>query len=219
MPLIDRENRKYGHILITREVGGCWDDRLANALLIKAKDEKLKPECMGHLLSDLLDHKVDEARAFAESLVPLPPPSSGDGRCRAVVTARVLMTHAKDAGWSILWPAFQQDAEFGREVILGVACSSDWPWPVGSIRQRLTEYQLADLYIWLVQQYPHAEDPKHEGVHTVGPRESVTEFRDSVLRHLRERGTHEACEAIRRIASELPELEWLKWALLEAKNV
>ena len=219
MLVIDRENRKYGHIFITRKVGGCWDDRLANALLIKVKDEKLKPECMGHLLSDLLDHEVDEARAFAESLVPLPPPSSGDGRCRAIVAARVLMAHAEGAGWSILWPTFQQDAEFGREVILGVACSSDWPWPVGSIGQRLREYQLADLYIWLVQQYPHAEDPKHEGGHTVGPRESVAEFRDSILRHLKERGTNEACEAIRRAVSELPELQWLKWTLLEAQNI
>ncbi len=215
--LIDKENRDHDYIFVTRKVEHCWDDRLADALLIKAKDEKLKPKCMGCLLSDLLDHKVDEARVFAESLISLPHPSSGEGRSRAIVAAGVLIAHAEDAGWSTVWPAIQQDVEFGQEVIATVAHGLDRS--AASIGQRLTEDQLADLYIWLVRQYPYTKDPKHEGAHFVGPRESVADFRDSILHHLKGRGTNQACNAIRRIASEFPELKWLKWTLLEAQNI
>jgi len=217
MMMIHKENEEHDHIFITRKVEYCWDDRLADPLLSKAKDEKLKPECMGCLLGDLLDHQIDEAKAFAESLLPLPPPSSGEGRSRAIVAAHVLMTHAEDAGWSVVWPTIQEDAEFGHEVISAVSHGADRR--AASIGQRLTEDQLADLYVWLVRQYPHAEDPMVEGAHSVGPRESVAMWRDSILHHLKERGTDEACEAIRRIARELPELDWLKWTLLEAQNI
>jgi len=215
--MIDRENREYGSISITRKVEHCWDDRLANALLIKAKDKKLRPECMDSLLSDLLDHNIDEARVFAESLVPFPPPSRGKGRSRAIVAARVLMAHAQGAGWSTVWPVIERDTEFGREVITTLAHGLDRN--AASIAQQLTEDQLADLYIWLVQQYPHAEDPRHEGVHFVGPRESVADFRNSILHHLERRGTKKACDAIRRITSEFPGEKYLRWTLFEAQNI
>ncbi len=87
-----------------------------------------------------------------------------------------------------------------------------------SIGKRLTEDQLADLYVWLVRQYPHAEDPKHDGTYIVELRDRVTNWRNSILHHLKERGTHQACEAIQRISHELPELDWLKWTLWEARN-
>ncbi len=214
--LIDKEDREHGYIFITRQVGGCWDDRLAEALLAKAKDETLKPESMGSLLGDLLAHGVGEARAFAESFVPLPPPCGGAQRARAIVAARMLMTHADDAGWPVVWPAIQQETEFGRELISGVGQSLRRQG--ASVGQKLAEDQLANLYLWLAHQYPYAEDPHHEGG-SVGPRESVANWRDALLRQLKERGTPEACLAIRRIMQELPDLGWLKWVLLEAQNI
>ena len=210
--MINKQNKEGDHIFITREVEYCWDDRLADTLLKKAKDEKLKPVCMGSLLGDLLDHNVGEAKVFAELLVPLPLHSSEDARNRAIAAARALMTHANDAGWSVVGPAIREDNEFGREVISAVAHNAESIW------ERLTEAQLADLYVWLVRQYPPAEDPKHDGAYIVEPRDRVTNWRNSILNHLKERGTHQACEAIQRIFHELPELDWLKWTLWEARN-
>ena len=76
---------------------------------------------------------------------------------------------------------------------------------------------LADLFIWLAHQFPYSEDPVHDDAHWVGPRESVAEWRNSILSHLKNRGTFDSCEAIQKIARELPELDWLKWTLLESK--
>jgi hypothetical protein len=150
-----------------------------------------------------MGHNVDEAKVFAESLVPLPPQSSEDARNRAIAAARALMIHAKDAGWSVVGPAIIEDTEFGREVISAVAHNAESIW------KRLTEEQLADLYLWLVRECLPAKEETKEG---------LTDYGDSILCHLKERGTHPACEAIQRIFHELPELDWLKWMLWEARN-
>jgi predicted NACHT family NTPase len=225
MVIIDEENEKSGSISVNRKVESCWDDRLADALLNKAKDETLKPKCMGCLLADLLDHRNNEAKIFAESLVHLPLLSSNEGRSRAIVAACGLMTRAEDAGWSVVWPAISEDVDFGREIISAVAqqdimdaMSRRSPNDT-SIGQRLTVNQLADLYVWLVQQYPPHHDPRIEGALGVGPREYIADWRDSILRHLILRGTSEACEAIKHIAQELPELDWLKWTLMKAQDI
>ncbi|MEH1832296.1 MAG: hypothetical protein V7L29_09525 [Nostoc sp.] len=87
---------------------------------------------------------------------------------------------------------------------------------------KLTEKQLADLYIWLVCQYPHSGDPDYSNdvlAHNMGARESVANLRDSVLTQLRETGTSQACIEIERIAEEFPELTWLKKTLLKAQSV
>jgi hypothetical protein len=170
---------------------------------------------MGNLLGVLIDNKIEGARSFAESLIILLSHCSGKERSRAIFAASVLITRAEDVGWSVVWPAIQQDTEFGREVITVVAHDGD----LHNIGKRFTEDKLSDLYIWLVRQYPHDEDPKHEEGYWVGPKESVVKFRDSILSHLKQRGTHKACEAIRRISNELPELDWLKWTLFEAQNI
>lgn len=217
MVMIDKENKEHDRVYITRKVECCWDTRLANALLVKIKDENLKPESMGCLLGDLLGHGVTEAKTFAESLISLTATSSEIERFKAIVAARELMLRAEDAGWSAVWPAIQQDIEFGRKVIESLSHESDaFPTNAGKL---VSENQLADLYIWIVHQYPHAEDPKHNGAYWVGPRDSVTDFRDSLLQYLKQRGTPKACEAIQQIINKFPELNWLKWVLQEAHDI
>jgi len=212
--IIDKENEKHGHIFITRKVESCWDQRLADAMLDKVKDLKLRPDCLATLLSDLLDHEIPEAKTFAKSFFPAPPSSSENERARALVAIRILISHTKDSGWDVVWPAIQQDPVFGREVIESVAYHSrDNLIP----EQALDEGELADFFIWLARQYPYSQDPKHEGDHFLSPRGRAASIKDAVLKHLNNRGTFRACDALRRIAQELPELDWLKWTIQEAE--
>ena len=214
MTIIDKENAENGYPFIIHVFKDCWDEQLANALMTKLKDEKLKPQCMGRLLSELLDHRVDEAKPFAKSLISLPLISDEDKRSKSIVAARVLMEHAEDAGWSIVWPVIQQDIEFGKEVITALADSTV------KFEQRLTEDQLADLYIWLAHHYPYSEDPELGDAFCVTPRVSIRFWKNKILQHIKGLGTPQACEAIQRIIGELPELDWLlKEALIEAQNI
>lgn len=213
MILIDQENQGIGSIYINRAVKECWDERLASAILNKVQDKQLNPKSVGCLLEDLLIHKVDKAKTFAESLIPLPPPIDGEQRVRALTAARALMNYAEDAGWSVVWPAIQQDPAFGREVIEAVSHSFIY---TGSLEQRLKEEYLADLYIFLVHQYPHAEENEQDDV--TGSTDDAIEWQKYIPQRLKERGNPQACEALRRIISELPELkDKLKWMLLEAE--
>ena len=214
--LIDKENKEsHGQIFILQEIECCWDDHLASALLKKLQGEQLKPKALGCLLCTLLDHNVEEAKDFASALILSRSSSDQEQKLKAVIAAKALLTHANDAGWSIMWPVIREDKAFGQEVI-----AAEYDFRVREVQiARMNEDQLADFYVWLSQQYPHMEDPKPEGVHDVSARESIADFRDSVLRHLKDRGTLAACEAIEKIARELPQLNWLQWTLLEAQNI
>ncbi len=213
--LIDQENRDHGDLFSLDKVKYCWDDRLKAALLGKVKNPSLKPEAMGALLGELIDHDVAGATTFAESCLIIPLPEGEDARAKAITSTRVLLTHARNGGWQAVWPAIQIEVDLGRLVISEVAVRS---FHQEVVVQRLTEDQLASLYIWMARQFPHREDPELEGAGIVTPRRAIAEFRDSLLGALKSRGVPEACEAIRKIISELPEIDWLKWVLLEAQE-
>jgi predicted NACHT family NTPase len=214
MALIDRGDQEGTSIQVIRDVEPCWDDRLADALLGKLRSSTLKPHSEGKLLDFLLKHGSEEARLFAESLVVLPMPPDKEEREKAVRAARVLMRNTIEASWPVIWPVIQRDDEFGQDVILPIAHDLRRT----ELGQQLSESRLADLYIWLSQRFPHAEDPQHDGFHAIEPRESIAEWRDLLLRYLVERGTYTACEAIERIIREYPELDVLKRALLRAQE-
>ena len=213
--LIDQENSKHCQIFIVQIIEYCWDEQLANRLSTKARDSNLKPTCMRSLLATLLAHNTSTAQEFAESLLRLPLPTTGDARDRSVAAGQALMESAPDAGWTVIWPAMSQDIEFGRSIISWVAHGPEaYNATIGS---KLGEEQLANLYIWLAREFPPAGDPQFDEAHAVGPRESIGNWRDSILRYLENLGTCEAVEAIARIQKERPDLDQMKWSLFRAR--
>lgn len=80
--------------------------------------------------------------------------------------------------------------------------------------QRLTDQQLADLFIWLARNVSFEDEP--EGF--VSSMQTLRWWRRAILEQLKARGTPGACEGIRRAMTELPHLDWLKWVLLEAEQ-
>ena len=216
LTLIDHDDGK-GYVFVTRSLERSWDDRLARAVLEKAKDPKLKARTLGVLLGDLLGQGSREARDYTEELISSGPRGDESQLERAAVIAGVLFFFTEDCGWGVLWPAMQEDEGFAGAVVDEV-CSgarrSDLPF------KHLTERQVADLYVWMAKRYPHSEysiDWGH-GMITYGRKENISEWRDEAVTHLRDRGTFEACQQIKRIMEELPDLrETLKWALDAAR--
>jgi predicted NACHT family NTPase len=215
MSIIDGENEKDGHIFITRELEKCWDVNLARSLLKKAKESTMKPESLGSLLSELLDHDIPEAKEFAESLLPGHASPDDGERARAIVAARSLLSHAKDAGWATVWPIIKEDSGFGRTVIESVAYQ-DPNRPI--VWEALGENDLAILFVWLAQHYPYTNDSEFEGARFSNAQDSVFELKNAVLLHLQNHGTFQACAALRQIARELPQLTWLKWTVQRAEE-
>ena len=211
--LIDRENREHEHVWIIERIKHCWDERLTNALLSKVKDIQLKPGSMRKLLDELISHGVQEARNFAEGLIQSRHSHDQEQQAKAVQAAVSLFLHSEDAGWPIIWPLIEEEPSFG-EKMFGTTIQERRD----SLSQNLTEDQWADVYIWLSCQYPHAEDPQEEGAHWVTPRESIGNWRNSILNFLRELGTVDACGAIQKIYETLPGLDFIKWVLIKARE-
>ncbi|QFS52804.1 NACHT domain-containing protein [Nostoc sphaeroides] len=217
LSIINNENEEQSYISILNKFEKCWDEPFKAVILKKAKDTTIKPECIGQLLEELLKRESIGVREFAKSLVSIPLSLEEEAQQKALVAARVLFECAEPISWDIVWSAIQQDTDFGREVFEAVANRY-----VRGIHLKLTEKQLADLYIWLVCQYPHAEDPDHSNeviAHNMSVRESVANLRDSILTQLRETGTSQACTEIERISDQFPELTWLTRTLFNAKEV
>ena len=223
--LINEENKQLGSIHITDQVRHCWDERLATVILDKVKAEPLTAKSLGCLLKELLIYQVNQAKTFAESLISIPPPNSGEERAKAIVAAQMLILYAEDAGWSVVWRAIQEDSEFGREVMESVSYSIKFE---GSVEQRIKEDCIAELYIFLAQQYPdpeesqekNSQDEELKGVeaYVMESEDSIKIWRDYIPQRLQERGTAQACEALRKIIRTLPELkDKLQWRLLEAE--
>ena len=216
--LLKKENEEKGHLFILHDLKRCWDDRLAGILLEQAKDPRMKPPCVEHLLKDLLDYELGEAEEFAKTLVDSWSGADEDGRARAIAAAEALVFHTGDAGWPVVWAAMQRNDEFAGELVGAIANGAHHS---DLSSKRLSERQAADLYIWLVRRYPHSEyyiQYREDSLADIGFRESVSMWRDDIPRDLQNRGTPEACRQIERIMAELPELQdRLKWTLHHAR--
>lgn len=207
--VIDQENEAFDTIFIVRRLDPTWNKKLAVALLEKAGDRNLKPSCFGSLISVLLAYGVKEAVEYAEELV-----RSRTDRARAAQATVALLTQSTSFDWETLWTAFSTDSDYAREVFTEVAAGHEQMHT-----DRLSEMQLADLFILVRNLFPPAEDPKHDDAHWISPRESAAHFRDGLLQRLKNRGTFEAVQALHHVATKLPELRSLQWIIPEAQEI
>ena len=185
---------------------------MANALLDKAADPKLKEQVVGGVLQLLLRHEVAGSVDLANSFITFPPPEADLNRERMMAAIHTLVMNAPDAGWRTVWPLITQSDDLGRTVIETVAYGDPGH---ASFISKLTEEQQGELYLWMVRNYPYAE--RQLGPGFMNPADTAAMLRDSILEQLKRRGTFAACDAIRHAADELPKYTWLRHHLEEAE--
>lgn len=200
------------------KVEECWDERLGRFLLDFVQRNDLKPRFMGELLDALIAHGVASAAEYARSLISTPVPSATPERLRMRAAAHALMAFAPQVGWTAIRPLVDADPQFPREVFLSFsredAVRRSKSWAKG-----LSIAQAMDLYVWMLGQFPHAEDPvdRSRGFTAVTPRHQVAELRDSVLSEVISRGTPEAVAALQQLQREFPARDYT-WAIHSAKE-
>ena len=209
----NRENKSYLHLPnFLRLFEHCYDEKLEYFLLSELQNSLLTNDVIEDLLDFLIQRNCNEAKEFAKSLISVPLPPIDDQRNKILMAAEILIRNTDSSTWSFIWSMIQQDTLFGREAL---ERSFD---RIINARLNLTEIQLADLYLWLVKQYPYDEDPSYTENSLVTPRKSIATNRDNVLHQLESRGTQEACNQIKRIIKQLPEITWLPQHLLNAQQ-
>jgi hypothetical protein len=215
---------------IYRSAKGLIGKPLAKSILSKVSIEDMSSGMLEVLLKDLFDDANDEAKVLALSLVSLPLPILGEERSRAVVSARLLLSHVDNSIWPTIWAAIEQDPNFGREIFESIGRMIIHDIPTREAFQSLKEKYLADLFIFLAKQYPEAEKDKAStsgdantlvgvSARISNADDEIQDLKRYIPQWIQERGTSEACEALRRIVCEVPEqADELQWRLLETET-
>jgi hypothetical protein len=184
-------------------IGMMLDECIASFVFDKIQNKDLNAELLDKLLLDLSNHTVEKARSIALSFLT----STEEARDKKIVAARMLTIYADDSSWSTLWSVVQQDLEFGREVFEAIALRVGYQ---NIMQQNLNEDHLANLYIFLVQQFPESEELKNQDNRGAifKPQESIDgikRWRSNILQRLQSIGSVEASAALRKMIVELPE--------------
>jgi hypothetical protein len=213
---LDAEIAENGHAFAIRRVRGNDLSELEEPLLERIANDELPRPARVEMLATMLEHGSASARELAERLLDSERLQQDTGhRALAIDVARLLIEYASDAGWPVVWPLVQSDADLGRAVFEALAHGSE-----RSVGSRLDERQLAELFSWLEKQYPHTEDPPlKEGASFMSVRDQIVRWRDQVVTGLARAGTEDAVIQLERLQHDFPQLEWLSRLHREAQEL
>ena len=159
-----------------------WGERLESMLLALLREEVLSPKGQRSLLDFLLQQDSEDASHYADGRI-LESVFATTDRNLVVELCVAQMLGASDFDWSPVWHVILSNEEMGKEIIERVA-KEDYHY--NSVKG-LSERELADLFLWTEERYPSSEDPQIDGVHAVSAREQVGNWRNSLIRRLREK--------------------------------
>jgi hypothetical protein len=216
LKLLERDIKNGRNRTVVENLKSCLDEQLIEVITPKIDANLVKPDAWGGLFEAFLKFNSKKANIEAKKLLSPPIPKDGEGRKRAIITAEKLLTNSEDAGWLVIWPLIQEDTSFGKEVIEAAADHSNHG-EFEVIVGKLSDEQITDFYIWMETQYPQSEDPEDvDGIITA--RFTISRWKNKILNTLVERGSHSACEGIRKIMRTFPVREGLEYVLYEAKQ-
>jgi hypothetical protein len=117
-----------------------------------------------------------------------------------IAAAQLILENEPDFTWDIIWEKIQENQEFGKAVIEGIARYDRYK---ANMIGSLSDHQIAQLYMWLVSVYPPEKDPKREGFSQVTIEREIAYLRDALPGQLNVRGTVEAIEELHLIQDTL----------------
>jgi hypothetical protein len=204
------------YLTVLELVDDVWDQRISDTIYGLLEEAQAKPVCWARMLTVLLKRGDVRAYETAKNNLKLPLSDIALERQKALQSALVLIRATEDAEWSLIWYIIQQETDFGCELIKEVAYGLHHD--PSTFVSKLNENSVADLFIWLVEQFPYEKDPQHRGVYSPNKDDAVRELRNRLINILEKAGTPDSYQALQHIASELSGLDWIKSVLVEAKQ-
>lgn len=204
------------YLTVLELVEDIWDQRISDTVYVLLEEAQAKPVFWARMLTLLMKHRDIRADETAKSKLSLTLSHEELERQQALQGALVLIYSTEDAAWSLIWPLIQKETDFGRELIKEFAYGLHHD--TSQFVSKLSEDSVADLFIWLVQQFPYEKDPQYNGGYSPTKDDDARELRNLLINVLEKAGTPASCQAIQRIASALPSLDWVKSVLVEARQ-
>ncbi|MCX6590636.1 MAG: hypothetical protein NTZ56_03845 [Acidobacteria bacterium] len=196
---------------VLRRLEEAIDEGIDALLKDIARSSNVSPVALGQILTGLTGRPSSMGVALAQEIFAA---TAGDPTSNASpVAASHLALYGSASDWELIWTAIQSDAKLGMRIFL----HAGWPGHLEGLSPHLSELQLANLFLWMMQRVPTHDDIPLNGV--VNSQHVLQGWRGRVLNQLTRMGTLEACEQIRRIVAELPnDAGHLKFSLLEAEE-
>lgn len=212
--VIAEEDAESRSLFVLPRMAQCWDDSLGRATLDMVRGGQLSPRSVEMLLFELVAHGVDVAVAYLTEILRNPDLDSAEVRDRAMLAGRVLLSTGARTGRSVVWPIMKASPTFGSELLLSIGDNRDWLIPNV---QHWDDGDIADLYLWLEDQFPWKQDVRPHGVFSPSARFNIGEWRRRLISILERRGTAASVGAVQRIVNAMP-LPWHSETLRNARE-
>ncbi|WP_216327364.1 HEAT repeat domain-containing protein [Deinococcus aestuarii] len=202
------EDGAFGTVFVTRKLRAVWDDRLDEGFSALLGGRRLD-RAWGSVLYELLERGSVRAQRVARRYARLEDSAAP----RAVAAMQALLAFDFERAWPAFWNSVQRRPAFAEAALTAYVNLRHG----SGLAARLNEAQAADLFLWLADHVPHAQDSEPlEADYTSGLRDGLVRLREELLRNLQARGSRAACDALARVRGARPDLAWLKWTHLEA---
>lgn len=209
--LICEGDRKDQYVHVLDRLKSSWDEGLSDVVFPMLQNPGLRQRTTRMILERLFATSYRPVFEYAKGLIDKPDAVYRD------CAVGLLLQHTDSLHWSEIWASVCGDPDLAKAVLIGLA--DHMSRHSEKLVSKLTEEQIAEFFLFIEKHWPREEDPKTPTgvIHGVSPRMEVGYFRDSLLTHLRERGTKAACAALEAIQKECAHIEWLPWAIQEAR--
>jgi hypothetical protein len=214
--VLEKENKEGENLWVLSKLPERWSDDIGKLLLQCAKEKSFKPQCVRQLLTALVEHKVTGSIELLRASIRSKIPSKKDRRAEVLFASTLLMLHGDYQDWLRIKTLIYQQSSFGRELMEVFA--HDYDRNSSPVLRTLLEADVASLWEWMVVQYPVAEDPDRSQGGEVTTRWGMANFRDSLIRHLAELGTTQACRELTKLTEKYTNIAWLRYELVRAKS-
>jgi len=219
--LIRAEDAANDSIFALRQAECLWSPALSSRLLDLIDEAQLSNRNYGEILGAVLTQDVatigdQRKRALETARKAIEGYPEPDRRPISVEVGRIAALECADDLWSDVWSAIQSDEDFGRNVLEGIANHDSH---ASRLAPNLSENQLADLYIWLVEHCQDTEHADHAADPLISRDPPLVFWRHMLIRALEERGTLAASTALCSIGHSHPELGWIQDVILRVEHV
>jgi hypothetical protein len=205
---------------ILDKFSGFWDGRLSDIVVKQAEDRQLVASGLGPLLDALFEHDPENARKLIKSLVSNAFTEEQDEvkEAKAAEAVSVCLGQANNQCLNLAWTAMRRSSKLGRRALeRSVATMRIDKMKLYS----LDEKTLAEMYIWLENEYPPETSPHNEARWAAsqgGINDRVSLLKSSILTHLAGLGSQAAVTSLQELVYKLPDTYGPKLALVDAKQ-
>jgi hypothetical protein len=195
--------RDAGLTLAARPFLTCWDFELTKVTESFLVAKVRRPETIRTVLTELARVDLPAIPKIWRKLVARAAKQGKPGIARAAAASELMLELFAEEWWDELFPFLRANRDVARLAIL-----RSWAMGLGygiKPTRSLTEDHLASLYLLLYAIFSPSDPEEQWGddgePRAVTSRHDAARFRDSLVERLVAKGTHAACNAMRRVVN------------------